>query len=144
MFDHDTWEVLSYVVTVFGLPMAILVFVWEQRRDRQQEEEEIYQQLSDEYTSFMKLVLENADLRLLQRSGPSPILTDLLVYEPDMSLHTARMWQSWEDFMREWCRRPEFRAELPVLLNGEDPDFATHISAIAADEAAAAKTEATT
>ena len=76
MFDHDTWEVLSYVVTVFGLPMAILVFVWEQRRDRQQEEEEIYQQLSDEYTSFMKLVLENADLRLLQRSGPSPILTD--------------------------------------------------------------------
>jgi hypothetical protein len=165
MFDHDTWEVLSYVVTVFGLPMAILVFVWEQRRDRQQEEEEIYQQLSDEYTSFMKLVLENADLRLLQRSGPSPILTDeqierrlalfnilvalferayLLVYEPDMSLHTARMWQSWEDFMREWCRRPEFRAELPVLLNGEDPDFATHISAIAADEAAAAKTAATT
>ena len=89
-------------------------------------------------------------------SGPSPILTDeqlerrlalfnilvalferayLLVFEPDMSVHTARMWQSWEDFMREWCRRPEFRAELPILLNGEDPDFATHISAIADDEA---------
>ena len=34
MTDIQTWELLSYVVTVFGLPMAILVFVWEQRRDR--------------------------------------------------------------------------------------------------------------
>lgn len=160
MFERETWELLSYVVTVFGLPMAILVFVTERRRERQQEEEEIYQQLSDDYTGFMKLVLENADLRLLQRGGPLPQLAEeqierrlalfnilvalferayLLVYEPDMSLQTARLWQSWEDFMREWCRRADFRAELPVLLNGEDPSFASHISRIAADEEALAK-----
>ena len=160
MFDRDTWELLSYVVTVFGLPMAIFVFVTERRREHQQEEEELYQQLSDDYTGFMKLVLENADLRLLQRGGPLPQLAEeqverrlalfnilvalferayLLVYEPKMSLQTARLWQSWEDFMREWCRRADFRAELPVLLNGEDPDFATHIARIAADEEAQAR-----
>jgi hypothetical protein len=64
MFDRETWEFLSYVVTVFGLPLAIIVFIYEQRRERANEEEEIYQRLSDEYTNFMKLVLENADLRL--------------------------------------------------------------------------------
>ena len=156
MFDTATWELLSYVVTVFGLPMAILVFIWEQRRDRQQEEEEIHQQLSDDYTGFMKLVLDNADLRMLQRGGePKQLDAEqeerrlalfnilvalferayLLVYEPEMTSQTARLWQSWEDYMREWCKRAEFRAELPALLQGEDPDFAAHISEIAAEEA---------
>ncbi len=160
MIDIQTWELLSYVVTVFGLPMAILVFIWEQRRDRQQEEEEIHQQLSDDYTGFMKLVLENPDIRMLHRNGP-PLQLDeeqrerrlalfnilvalferayLLVWEPEMTTKTARLWQSWEDYMREWCRRPDFRAELPELLNGEDPDFAQHISRIAAEEEAAAR-----
>lgn len=155
MTDIQTWELLSYVVTVFGLPMAILVFVWEQRRDRQQEEEEIHQQLSDDYTGFMKLVLDNADLRMLQKDGAQKQLDAeqlerrlalfnilvalferayLLVYEPEMSTKTARLWQSWEDYMREWCRRPDFRDELPAMLQGEDADFAQHIAAIAAEE----------
>jgi hypothetical protein len=37
--------------------------------------------------------------------------------------------------MREWCKRAEFRAELRELLQGEDPDFAKHISEIAEEEA---------
>jgi hypothetical protein len=160
MIDIQTWELLSYVVTVFGLPMAILVFIWEQRRDRQQEEEEIHQQLSDDYTGFMKLVLENPDLRMLHRNGPPQQLDEeqrerrlalfnilvalferayLLVWEPEMTAKTARLWQSWEDYMREWCRRPDFRAELPEMLQGEDADFAQHIARIAAEETAAAR-----
>lgn len=156
MLDRELWELLSYIVTVIGLPLAIVVFVWEQRRERQQEEEEIHQRLSDEYTEFMKLVLENADLRLLQRGGStlelSPEQTErrfalfniltalferayLLVHEDGMPAQTRRMWQSWEDFMREWCRKPEFRGQLPELLEGEDPEFARHIERIAAEEA---------
>ena len=30
---------------------------------------------------------------------------------------------SWEDYMLEWCGRPDFRANLPKLLRGEDPGF---------------------
>jgi hypothetical protein len=156
MFDRETWELLSWMVTVIGLPFAIAVFIWEQRRERALEEEEIYQRLSDEYTKFMKLVLENADLRLMQREGAPPQLSPeqlerrfalfnilvalferayLLVYEVRMAEKTQRLWQSWEDYMREWCRRPEFRAVLPELLQGEDPAFAEHIAAIAQTEA---------
>ena len=65
-----TWlarfELLSYLLTVFGLPFAIAVFMWEQRRAHQNDQEEIYQRVSDEYTNFLKLVLDNADLRLLR------------------------------------------------------------------------------
>ncbi|MGE3175334.1 MAG: hypothetical protein AB7O97_22105 [Planctomycetota bacterium] len=155
MFELELWELLSYVVTVVGFPLAIAVFVLEQRRDRVQEEEEIHQRLSDEYTAFVKLVLENADLGLLQRGRSPAGLTEeqrerrfalfnilvalferayLLVYEERMSQQTARMWGSWEDFMREWCRRPEFRADLPEILHGEDPAFARHIGEMAAAE----------
>jgi hypothetical protein len=56
-----------------------------------------------------------------------------------MSRQTRRLWSSWEDYMREWCRREDFRADLPELLQGEDPDFQQHIKKIAAASLAAAK-----
>ncbi len=158
-----TWiqwaETLSYVVTVFGLPLAILVFIYEQRRERQNEEEELYQRLSDEYTEFLKLVLANPDLQLLSRRAPSQPFTDeqierrlaifnilislferayILVYEDTMDRQTQRLWLSWEDYMREWCGRRDFRDALPQLLEGEDQDFQAHIQAVAAAVEAAA------
>ena len=46
---HEILEMLSYLVTIVGLPLALLTFVLEQRKERQNEEEEIFQRLSDEY-----------------------------------------------------------------------------------------------
>jgi hypothetical protein len=150
-------EALSYVVTVVGLPFAIAVFLYEQRRERQGEEEEIYQRLSDEYAAFLKVVLENADLGLMRAKFDETTLTEeqrerrrvlfellislferayLLVYEEKMKRQTQRLWMSWEDYMRDWCRRRDFRVLLPELLEGEDPDFVEHIKLIAAEEAA--------
>jgi hypothetical protein len=155
-WDMLQWfEFFSYVVTVVGLPFGILVFIWEQRRERQNEEEEIYQRLSDEYSNFLKLVLDNADLQLLRKNPADLVLSEeqqerkfallnilislfersyLLVYEEKMSKQTRRLWLSWEDYMREWCRRPDFRAALPRLLQGEDEDFQKLIVGIAEQE----------
>jgi hypothetical protein len=140
---------LSYLVTIVGLPLAILTFAWEQRKERRNEEEEIFQRLSDEYREFLKLVLDNADLHLLRREGARAELTEeqqerrqaifgilislferayLLVYEEQMDKQTRRMWQSWEDYMREWVRRADFRDALPALLEGEDEEFTHYIS----------------
>ena len=68
---RERWELMSYIVTVIGLPFALLVFIYEQRKERRNEDEEIFQRLSDEYREFLKLVLDNADLQLLreQRTG---------------------------------------------------------------------------
>lgn len=59
----------------------------------------------------------------------------LLVYEKRMNRQRQRMWMSWEDYMRDWCRRADFRQLLSELLVGEDPDFVAHITRIAAEEA---------
>ena len=149
----ETFEFLSYVVTVVGLPFAIVVFILEQRKERDNEEEEIYQRLSDEYREFLKLVLDNSDLQLLRREGVQKELTEeqkerrlaifgilislferayLLVYEDDMDKKARRLWLSWEDYMLEWVRRVEFRDALPNLLEGEDEEFTDYIRQLAA------------
>jgi hypothetical protein len=154
MTTLETWEFLSYVVTVIGLPCAIAIFIYEQRKERRNEDEEIFQRLSDEYREFLKLVLDNADLHLLRREGARQEWTEeqkerrlaifgilislferayLLVYEENMDKQTRRMWQSWEDYMIEWLRRADFRDALPDLLEGEDEDFRTYIRRLATD-----------
>ncbi|RRJ97927.1 hypothetical protein Ga0100231_005715 [Opitutaceae bacterium TAV4] len=150
-------EGLSYIVTIVGLPFAIYVFLKEQRKERQSDDEELYLKLSDEYAKFLELVLTNADLQLITRRSVPGLTPEqcerrnvifeilvalferayLLVYEEEMSPKNARMWQSWDDYMREWCRRPDFRELLPNLLQGEDPDFSRHIQKIADEETAA-------
>ncbi|MDF3059802.1 MAG: hypothetical protein K0R17_4017 [Rariglobus sp.] len=148
-------EALSYIVTVVGLPFAIWVFLKEQKKERINDDEELYLQLSDEYSKFLRLVLDNADLRLMTQAEPTTpfnpeqverrnVLFEILiaiferayilVYEDEMDRQTARLWQTWEDYMRYWCRRSDFRGLLPALLEGEDPDFQRHITGIADKE----------
>ena len=154
MFNLETWELLSYMVTVIGLPLAIIVFIFEQRKERNNEEEEVYQLLSDNYQEFLKVALENPDLRLFaseenlalsaeQRERKFIILSMLislferaylLLYENDMTENQLRRWRSWEDYMGEWCNRADFRAALPILLRGEDPAFATYIQSLAVND----------
>jgi hypothetical protein len=149
--DMETWELLSYVVTAIGLPLAILVFLYEQKKERDSDEEEVYQLLSDNYQDFLKIALDNPDLRLFS-AEQTPELTKeqrerklivfnmlvslferayLLLYEPNMAAKQRRRWSSWADYMREWCRREDFRALLPTLLEGEDAQFVTYIQALA-------------
>ena len=151
-------EAASYLVTVVGLPLAIWVFIHDRRRERQSDEEEIFLRLSDEYSDFMRLVIANADLHLLsttprgelseeqceRRHALFAILISLferayvLVYEERMSAQQARLWQTWADYMQEWCAREDFRSALPRLLQGEDPGFVATIGRIAAAAAGSA------
>lgn len=149
--DWYSIEDWSYLVTVIGFPLAILVWIREQVRESKNDEEEIYHLLSESYADFLKRVLENADLHLRSSRTMRPLTDEqrerklilfdilvalfersyILVYEDKMDRQHRRMWQSWEDYMREWCRRTDFRTVLPFLLEGEDPDFAAHILRIA-------------
>lgn len=152
----ETWELLSYIVTVFGLPLAIFAYLLEQRKERDNEEEEVYQLLTGDYTDFLKLVIANPDLKLRSQTEIPDhteeqrervqVLFEILIslferayllsYEDKMTRKQLRRWLSWEDFMREWCQREDFRKLLPKLLQGEDPDFAAYIRKLAAQEAA--------
>lgn len=149
--DIETWELLSYIVTTIALPLAIVVFLYEQKKERDNEEEAVYQLLSDNYQDFLKIALDHPDLRLFSTKQTPELSTEqrdrmliifsmlislferayLLLYEPRMAAKPLRRWLSWEDYMREWCRREDFRASLPALLPGEDPEFVLYIRKLA-------------
>ena len=151
---HEGWELASFVVTTLGLPFAIVFFAWEQRKERDNEEEAQYQLLSDAYVDFLKIVLAHPDLHLRANEplvDPSAeqrermlVIFDMLIslferaylvaWKPRMGEHEARRWNSWDDYMREWCRREDFHNALPLLLRGEDPAFQEYIRRVAREE----------
>jgi hypothetical protein len=151
---RDALEFASFVVTVVALPFAAWVFFVEQRKERENEEEEAYQHLSDAYNDFLKVALDNADLQLRTATAlpnPTPQQNErmLLIFDMLISLferaylvaHKERMtpteqrrWNSWDDYMRDWCRRDDFHNALPTLLGGEDPEFQSYIKRVAQQE----------
>ena len=150
-------EALSYVVTILGFPVAIAVFIYEERKRRANEESELHRNLSAEYDGFLRMAMENSDLLLLSRSTPPQPLTQeqterteivfrmlvslfeeafIILYTDSMNANARRRWLSWEDDMIEWCRREDFRDALPNLLDGEDDAFSAYILKLAEAEAA--------
>jgi hypothetical protein len=154
MISRDAWELWSFIVTALGLPVAIVIFMWQQRKERENEDEEGYQLLSNAYNDFLKVVLAHPDLQLrsnaaLSNATPEQVermlvIFDMLIslferaylvaYKPKMSDEERRRWNSWDDYMREWCRRDDFYSALPLLLRGEDPDFQIYIRRVAGEE----------
>ncbi len=154
MLDRDFWELASFVVTALGLPLAIAIFVYEQRKERANEEAEVYQLLANAYTDFLKVVIDNPDLHLFT-SAATPDLTpqqqermlvifDMLMslferayltaWGEDMNPAQRRRWNVWEDFMREWIRRDDFHLRIEALLVGEDPDFQQYFRGLVQQE----------
>lgn len=137
-------EFLSYVATVVGIPLAIMMFVIQEKKERQNEQEEIYDKLMGHYTGIQEKLFEYPELdvhdRVLDNAEDARrqyILYQmvvslfersfiLLASEPDPAYQ--RMWNSWVDYIREWSARPNFRAALPRLMEGEDKDFVAYMA----------------
>lgn len=154
MNARELLEVASFVVTVFGLPFAIWVFIKQERAERENEEEAAYLHLADAYNDFLKVVLAHSDLQLRTATAlpnPTPeqnermlVIFDMLIslferaylvaWKPEMSATEQRRWNSWDDYMHEWCQREDFRQSMPLLLRGEDPAFQRYIQRVAEEE----------
>jgi hypothetical protein len=154
MFDLEFWELASYIVTTLGLPLAIALFVYEQHKERNNEEAEAYQLLSNAYNDFLKVVIENPDLHLFTEAATPDlsseqqermqVILDMLMalferayltaWREDMNTAQRRRWNVWEDFMREWIRRDDFHYRIEALLVGEDPDFQAYFRELVRQE----------
>jgi hypothetical protein len=142
-------EALSYVITIVGLPFAIWLFFHERTKEREQDDEETFLALSDDYLKFLEMSLSHADLHLFSPYEERELTAEqterrLILFEMLVSIferayilvstvdvpspQNARLWNTWQDYIQTWCRRPDFRATLPGLLQGEDPEFVEYIT----------------
>ena len=132
-------ELLSYVAEVVGIPLALLTFVHQERKERQAEQEEIYDDLMEHYADIQEKLFEYPEMdqhdrpmATAENTRRQRIIYDMLVslFERAFILLYGeidpgykRMWNSWNDYINHWVKYPNFRNALPELMQGEDPEF---------------------
>lgn len=138
----EFWEMLSYVVTVLGLPAAIFLYFKDNTKERLAEQQEIDGQLKEEYNDILDNLIEYPELdrhdkplsgdqalqqaRIYQKLIGCFETSFIRLYDrPERELQ--RMWYSWQDIIDEWLRQPNFAQALPQLLVGEDENFAIYM-----------------
>lgn len=137
-------ELLSYVATVVGIPLAIWTFIIQERKERQSEQEEIYDQLMDHYDDIREKLFEHPELDQHDAPLPDPesqrrqrILYEMLIslferafilLQGETSPAYQRMWNSWIDYIQYWSNLPNFRAALPDMVRGEDQHFVAFLA----------------
>jgi hypothetical protein len=157
MLSEETlriWEFLSYLVTVLGLPLAVVTIWREMRAERaneakelEQREDEIYVQLSQQYSAFLEAVLAHPELDVLEEDSSEKLTLEqrrrqkiyyemllalferayILLYEDSPTAAGGRRWGSWADFFTYWLKRPDFARYVEQNLQGEDPAFVAFV-----------------
>ncbi len=157
MIDEATlrnWEFLSYLVTVLGLPLAGLALWRELRAERaneakelEQREDEIYVQLSQQYSAILEAALAHPELDASEGGAGAALTPEqkrrqsiyyemllalferafILLYEDAPSGQGGRRWGSWADFFAYWLKRPDFARYVEANLQGEDPAFTAFV-----------------
>ncbi len=137
-------ELLSYIATVVGIPLGILIFLYQERKERQNEQEEIYDKLMGHYTIIQEKLFTHPELDVHDKtlSNFEDARRQYILYQMVVSLFERsfillasetdpayqRMWNSWVDYICEWVDRPNFRAALPKLMEGEDKAFVAYMA----------------
>ncbi len=140
----EFFEFMSYVATIIGIPLAIWVFIHEEKKERLAEQEEIYDKLMDHYDHILGRLFEHPDIDQHNKplSDPELMRQQKILYEMLINLFERafillyreqdqvykRMWNSWEDYIALWVSRPNFNEMLPDLVKGEDHDFVSYIA----------------
>lgn len=139
-------EFFSYAATIVGIPLAIVIFVFQEKKERRLERQEIYDKLMDHYTEIQDKLFAHPELDLHDKmpENPEDLRRQYILYEMVVSLFErsfillhgeddpeyARMWNSWVDYIKQWMMHPNFRTCLPRLMEGEDKDFVAYMAKI--------------
>lgn len=137
-------ELLSYVATVVGIPMALVTLMHDNYKERQAEQGEIYDDLMAHYAEIQNKLFDYPELD--QHDKPLSNLENMrrqrILYEMLVSLFERafimlygerdpayrRMWHSWSDYIEYWGGKSNFRECLPSLMKGEDPAFVAYMA----------------
>ena len=127
---HLLLEDLSYVVTLLGVPLAIFVYLREQRHLRDEREYGTYDALDQKYIEVQQLCLDHAELDVFDTAYENPpelsetqkkqeeaiflIRISLferafLMYQRAPSKIIKDQWKGWDMEIKEWLERDNFK-----------------------------------
>ncbi len=142
----ETMELLSYIATVVGIPLALVTFMYQEHKEREAEQGEIYDDLMAHYVEIQEKLfnypeldqhdkpLENIENRRRQKMVYEMLVSlferSFIMLYGESNPEYKRMWNSWNDYIVEWSRHHNFREALPYLMRGEDPAFVNYMSKV--------------
>jgi hypothetical protein len=147
----DLLEALSYLATVIGIPVAIIAFIAEKRKDRRERERDAYIEANARYIDYLTLCFEHPELDAFDLSEQAPdvresgldvkklalftilisiLETGYILYADQRENARLRQWQGWHDYMVMWARRADFRKAWPLLGPQFDTEFVQHMEKI--------------
>ena len=148
-YTLDILELITKCITIVGVPVAILTYFYNRRKDRQQRESSAYDELDDKYSDFLKLCLEYSDLKisscdpaitftsdqLEQRELLFEILISLferayLQYKRLSKKIKKKQFEGWDEYMRSWLDNINFRTYWDKAKSQYDLDFQAYIQSL--------------
>lgn len=143
------FELVSYIVTMIGFPLAIAVFYYEHKKSREDNKLEAFSHSSDRYVEFLTLILNHPKFDLFPSPQKTPseltedelkiessllaILIDMfekayvLYHDGDDCIHHDQ-WQGWQECIMSYCNRANFSREWLLIGNQFDKGFVTCVN----------------
>ena len=148
------FELLSYVVTVLGVPAAMYVYLREQSNLRYEREYGTFDSLDDKYIELQTLCLEYPSLDIFDTPfEQSPTLTPeqekqeeaillirISIFERAYLMYTRTrdavkqsQWNGWETEILEWLDRPNFAKAWSIHSPYYDLSFVEYFNNLKAE-----------
>jgi uncharacterized membrane-anchored protein len=147
----EALEMLANIATVLGIPIAIILFVNEKRKERRDREYGTYDALGKEYVDYLRLCMENSELDLyevplekerelsaeqkIRQYAMFEILVSLLeraylMYQDQANDIKKSQWSGWDQYVHDYAKRETFRRLWQTQGVGYDLDFIKYINTV--------------
>ena len=146
----QSWlDALAAIATFLGIPVAILVFWFERRRQNIERQQLVYLAPNQQYIEYLKLCFEHPDLDIYDLVSPGArtprdvkrewIAFNILISIMEQAFLLYRnhpdaenkQWAGWQDYMRWWRARRNFRQAWEVGLSSQfDADFVAFMNGL--------------
>ena len=149
------FEILANIATLLGVPIAIWRFASEERRERVDREYGTYDALDEKYIDYLKLCLEYPDLdvydyakseidQLLSKKNHfvnkqelilftiliSIFERSFLMYRDQSTAIKKEQWMGWDEYIREYAVRDNFRLAWKILGTQFDVNFLQYMDQV--------------
>jgi len=146
---------LSDVAAILGIPIAIILFVNEKRKERRDREYGTYHALDEKWTDFLKLCMQYPEFDLydlplgkkvkltseqkIRQYAMFEILLSLLeraflMYRDQSSRIKKTQWKGWNEYMHDYAGRATFRRLWKLRGKEYEDDFMKHMNTIIESE----------
>ncbi|RDH80780.1 MAG: hypothetical protein DIZ80_17305 [endosymbiont of Galathealinum brachiosum] len=140
-------EIATFIITIFGLPVAIYIYLQEQKLQREEREYGTYDALDDKYIELQQLCLDYPNLDVFDTPfNKKPDLTEgelkqeeaillirisiferaYLMYQREVAKAKQNQWEGWDIEIQEWLERQNFKEIWDIHKQYYDRRFVTY------------------